>query len=274
MQLTVGFIGAGNMGAAIMRGLKGCESARLVAYNPTSAKLEPLVRDYCVQAQPDNATLAREADVIVLAVKPAMIGSVIDEIAPALAADGPEAARDKVVVSLAAGITTNTLAAHAGPDVPVVRVMPNTPALVGRGLFGVCLDDARLSEAQKTFVCGLFEHIGTVHVLPESQFDAFTAIAGSGPAYVFYCMDALVEAGVTLGFTRNVAASLVEELFGGASKLAAQSEDSLATLREQVCSPAGTTIAGTNVLDERGVRAALVACAKAAAARSQELGKK
>ena len=145
--------------------------------------------------------------------------------------------------------------------------------MVGRGLFAVCLDDPELTEARKSFVLDLFTPLGRVYTLDESAFDAFTAVAGSGPAYVFYFMEAVVEAGVTLGMHRPMAEEVVRELFAGSSRLVEESGKPLNTLREMVTSPAGATIAALNHFDRQAVRAAIVDAVKAACDRSKELGR-
>jgi pyrroline-5-carboxylate reductase len=152
--------------------------------------------------------------------------------------------------------------------------MPNTPAMVGQGVFAVCFDDPALTPAAKDFLQGLFRSLGQVHVLGEDRFDAFTAVAGSGPAYVFYFMEAIVEAGVTLGLTRAQSTEMVKKLFSGSAALAEETSMHLSELREMVTSPAGTTIAATNVLDLGAVRGKIVEAVKAASDRSREMGKK
>ncbi len=260
---TIGFIGTGNMGAAIVRGLAGRDGLSLVGFDLNTASLEVLAK-VGMRAAASPAELAAQCDMILLAVKPHQVQAVLADIAPAL---GP----DKTVLSIAAGVTMKKLMKWAG-QAPVVRVMPNTPAMVGAGVFALCLEDERLGEDKKALIQDLFASLGQVHVLPEKQFDAFTAVAGSGPAYVFYFMEAVIEAGVTLGLTRQQATQMTEGLFVGSSKLAAESEHHVSVLREMVCSPAGTTIAALNVFDKKAVRAAIVKGVLKSAKRSAELG--
>ncbi|MEG2139773.1 MAG: pyrroline-5-carboxylate reductase dimerization domain-containing protein, partial [Bilophila sp.] len=164
----------------------------------------------------------------------------------------------KTVLSLASGVSIQTLQEAVDGRCPVVRVMPNTPALVGAGVFALCLEDPTLCEETRTAVLDLFTILGSTVVLPEKRFKAFTALVGCGPAYVFHFMDALAEAGVTLGFSRKESLELVTQLVLGSAKLAAVSGKHPALLREDVCSPAGVTIAAINHMDRTALRGHLI----------------
>ena len=259
----IGFIGVGNMGSAIIRGLAPRGDVTLMGYDLNSASLAALA-PVGLRAAASPRELAEGCDIVLLAVKPHQVKAVLEEIGPAL---NP----GRTVLSIAAGVTMKKLVKWADPA-PVVRVMPNTPAMVGAGVFALCLEDDRLGQERKDFLVALFQGLGQVHVLPEKLFDAFTAVAGSGPAYVFYFIDAVHEAGVTLGLTRQQATEMVQGLFTGSAKLAAESGQHVSVLREMVCSPAGTTIAATNAFDKAAVRAAIVKGVLKSAKRSQELG--
>lgn len=261
---TIGFIGTGNMGAAIIRGLSVRDDLSLVGFDVYTEGLKALA-EFGLTAATSAFEVAEKSDFILLAVKPHQVETVLHEIGPALD-------KSKTILSIAAGVTQAKLSLWSGSACPAVRVMPNTPAMVGEGVFALCLEDKRLSKETGDFVKGLFEGIGQVHVLPESQFDAFTAVAGSGPAYVFYFMEAIIEAGVTMGLTRPQATAMVEGLFTGSAKLAAESDFHLSVLREMVCSPGGTTIAALNVFDENAVRSDIVQGVLRSAERSKELG--
>ncbi len=266
MSVRLGCIGCGNMGGAILRGMAGKEGVTLGATDVDQAKLDTLARECGVLAASSPRDLAKNSDYLLLAVKPHQIKTVLQDLAPHLTSE-------QTVVSVAAGVMLRDLKSFASGACPVVRVMPNTPAMVGRGLFAVCLDDPELTEARKSFVLDLFTPLGRVYVLEESAFDAFTAVAGSGPAYVFYFMEAVVEAGVTLGMPRPMAEEVVRELFAGSSRLVEESGKPLNALREMVTSPAGATIAALNHLDRKAVRAAVIDAVKASCDRSKELGK-
>lgn len=261
---TIGFIGVGNMGGAIVRGLSARDDLRLLGYDLNRSSLEALA-PFGLEAVATTLELARRCDFVLLAVKPHQVAAVLDEIRD-------ELGKDKCLLSIAAGQRVENLRQGAGSDCAIVRIMPNTPAMVGAGVFALCLEDSRLDAERAALVKELFEGLGQVHVLPERQFDAFTALAGSGPAYVFYFMEAVIEAGVTMGLTRDQSTRMTEALFAGSAKLASESDLHVSVLREMVCSPAGTTIAATNIFDEHAVRSAILKGVLRSAERSKELG--
>lgn len=261
---TVGIIGTGNMGAAIARGLAGRGDVALIGIDQDQSRLDEL-RDIGLEPADSAEDLAARSDLVLVAVKPNQVESVLSEISSSLT-------RDKCIVSIAAGLRMDKLTAWSGRACPVVRVMPNTPALVGKGCFAVCLDDPGLSDAQRQTITGLFASLGKVFELPEKDFDAFTAVVGSGPAYVFYFMEALMEAAVAQGLARDQATQMVKSLFEGSAELALKSDKHVSILREMVTSPGGTTIAALNVLDAEAVRSAIIKAVKAACQRSRELG--
>lgn len=263
-SVTLGIIGLGNMGMAIVEGLMEAKACSIVGFDLDPAKTKKAA-ELGIEIAPDAETAAAKADYLLMAVKPNIMEKALAALAHALD-------DSKVVVSIAAGITQKKLAVWSGGQTPVVRVMPNTPAMVGEGVFGICLEDDRLGEEAKQTITALFEVLGQVHVLPEKDFDAFTAVAGCGPAYVFYFMEAIIEAGVTMGLTRPQVTDIVTALFSGSTKLAAESDLHISQLREMVCSPGGSTIAGTNMLDLNAVRASIVEAVQAAKRRNEELG--
>ncbi len=267
MNKTLGCIGCGNMGSAILRGLAKRDDLNLMGYNPSPAKTEALAADI------DRFVIARSArevaqrsDYIILGVKPYLIGDVLAEIAGDLTPD-------KVVISVAAGVSVAALQKGADARCAVVRCMPNTPAMVGEGIFAMCYEDAQLPESQQDAISDLFGTIGTVMVLPETKFGAFTATAGCGPAYVFHFMEAVIEAAVTVGFTRKDAADMVIQLFKGSVKLAEESGQHISVLRESVCSPGGVTIAAVNHLDRTAVRGNIIDAILTARERDREMSK-
>lgn len=212
-----------------------------------------------------NAEAVDGAEVVVLAVKPKDVAALLTEIGPALAPDA-------LLVSIAAGIPTTFISSRLEAPVPVVRVMPNTPATIGQGV-SVMSAGAHATDSHLDRVAELLSGTGTVLRVPESDQDTVTAISGSGPAYVFYLIDALAEAGVLGGLSRATALELATRTVAGAGAMAAASEEHPVVLREKVSSPAGTTVAGVRALDEHGVRAGLLAAVEAARARSVELGR-
>lgn len=263
MQKVLGCIGCGNMGSAILRGLSGREGLRLVGCDPSGVKLAALA-DVGVEGMTDIAATVRDSDIVLVAVKPGQVGAVLAEALPALGTG-------KVIVSIASGVSVGSLREMSGGRCPVVRVMPNTPAMVGAGVFALCFEDATLDAAQIALVQGLFKALGRVVVLPEEKFNAFTAVVGCGPAYVFHFMEAVVEAAVTLGFPRHDATDMVVDLFAGSVKLAAASDTHLSLLREAVCSPAGNTIAAMNQMDRDAVRGKIIDAILAAHQRGREM---
>lgn len=260
---VVGCIGCGNMGGAILRGLAERSSYTLQGFNRTPAALEPLVAKGVIAAG-DMASLVRGCDVIIVAVKPYGMEAVLRQMLPCLS-------KDKLVVSVAAGVTLSALHDAVEGVCPVVRSMPNTPALVGAGVFALCFDDPKLAEAHRRFLVELFGYIGMPLEMPEKYMTAFGALVGAGPAYVFHFMDAVVQAGVTLGFPRAEAKRMVLALFEGSVKMAAASEHSLADLKNQVCSPAGITIEAVNHLERTAVRGHIVDAVLAADARGRAM---
>lgn len=265
MAAVIGFIGAGNMGSAVVKGLSGAADVRLVGFDPDRKRLDALHEECGLVPVETAGEVVRESDYVMLCVKPQLAKAVLCGIAS-------ELTPGKCLASIAAGVTLKRLAEYSGGACPVVRIMPNTPALVGAGVFAVCLDDERLTDAQKAFVPDMFSGVGQVHVLEEKYFDAFTAVAGCGPAYVMYFMEALVEAGVYLGLSRPQTTDIVTALFEGSVKLAEQSDLHMSELREMVTSPAGSTIRGTAHLDRMAVRSAVIDAVAAACARNKELG--
>jgi pyrroline-5-carboxylate reductase len=263
VQLAV--LGGGRMGEALVSGLRDAgwdlDSIAIAELDPERRRvLEE--RFPGARIVPSPAWAVADADIVVVAVKPADVGA-------ALAASADVLTAEALVVSLAAGVPLAVLEGHA-PDRPIVRAMPNTPALVGHGAAAIApgrhATSAHLEAAE-----GILGAVGTVVRLPEEHLDAVTALSGSGPAYLFLVAEALVEAGVLAGLSRDVADDLVRQTFLGAAHLLAGPE-SPSALREAVTSPGGTTAAALRVLEVRGVRAAFLDAVAAAAARSRELG--
>lgn len=265
MTTTVGFIGVGNMGSAIIRGLAGRKGVEVHGVDLDKAKLKTLQKDCGLVPQASVKALVSACDYVILAVKPQHAAEAMKQAAPSLT-------KGRCLVSIAAGLTRDKLKKMSGGKCPVVRVMPNTPALVGAGVFALCLDDEALSGAQKKFLGGLFTDLGQVHILPERLFDAFTAVVGSGPAYVFAFMEALVDSGVYLGLPRDAATAMVKGLFTGSAKLAEESPLHLAQLRDMVTSPAGTTIRALQHMERMAVSGSIVDAVVESYERSIELG--
>jgi pyrroline-5-carboxylate reductase len=261
------FIGGGNMAAALIGGLtrRGLAGGRIAVADPSADQLDRLVRDYGVERAPDNAAAARGAEVVVLAVKPQQMRAVSLALRPHLADPKP------LVISVAAGIPHAALARWFGPEVPLVRTMPNRPALNGFGATGLYAPPS-LEAAPRALAESIMAAVSaTVWVEHESQMDTVTALSGSGPAYFFLFMEALEAAAHERGLPTAVAHKLTLETAFGAAQMARQSSESLSVLREQVTSKGGTTAAALAVLDAAGLRAIVAHAVAAADRRSAEL---
>ena len=261
------FIGGGNMAAALISGLtkRGLPPERVMVADPSQEQLKRVARDYGVQTAADNAGAVQGAEVVVLAVKPQQMRAVALGLAPHLAAGRP------LVLSVAAGIPHASLARWFGPQIPVIRTMPNRPALNGFGATGL-FAPAGVGAAYRALAETIMAAVSaTVWVEHESQMDTVTAVSGSGPAYFFLFMEALEAAAHERGLPTEVAHRLTLETAFGAAQMARQSADSLATLREQVTSKGGTTAAALEVLNGAGLRAIVAHAVAAADRRSAEL---
>lgn len=258
-----GLIGLGNMGGAIARALATQQCFELMGYDPS-----PAMRQGCaglLRVAESSQEVAAWADYVLVAVKPQVMRPVLADLVPVLR---PETC----LVSIAAGVTQAQLSAWTNDLCPVVRVMPNTPALVGKGVYALCFEHPALSAEQRKELQDTFSALGQAHVLPEKLFDAYTGLIGSGPAYVYAFMEALIDAGVTLGLPRSDATSMVKGLMSGTALMAEPEQAHPTLLKEMVTSPGGTTMAGLNALDEHGFRHAIIQAVCAATRRSLELG--
>jgi pyrroline-5-carboxylate reductase len=264
--INLGFIGTGNMGGAMITGLVPSDEFRILGFDPDKNKLSELEKK-CGLIPVDNAqSVVSKSDYIFYAVKPGLMESVVRQTAS-------EISDSKCLVSIAAGIPLARINSWSGNRCPAVRIMPNTPALIGKGVFALCLDHDKIKASQKEFLTRIISGLGKTFILPEKFFDLFTALIGSGPAYVYYFMESMVEAGVLLGMERQTTLKMVKELFAGSSEMSLQSDMHIAQLREMVTSPGGTTIAGLRVLDKNRVKASIMEAVEMAMLRSIELGK-
>jgi pyrroline-5-carboxylate reductase len=264
MSGIVAIIGAGVMGETLLSGLlrSGWKADELLVGEKRSERAEELHEKYGVRVL-SNTEVVEAAETIVLVVKPQDMRSVLYEISPYVS-------RTKLVVSLAAGITTSFLEEALDEGVPVVRVMPNTPALVDEGMAAISpgshCDEAHLDRAER-----LLAATGRVIRVPEQQQDAVTAISGSGPAYLFFVVEAMIEAGVLLGLPRDTATKLVVQTMLGSALMLRETGEHPTVLRERVTSPGGTTAAAVRELEDHKVRAAFLTAMEAARDRSREL---
>jgi pyrroline-5-carboxylate reductase len=265
---TVGFVGAGNMGEALIKGLV---EANLVPPDAVAAtdvrpeRLGEIGRRYGVQPAPDNVELVRRADVVILAVKPQIVELVLKEIAPAFT-------RAKLMISIAAGVSTARLRAVLGAQARLIRVMPNTPALVLEGATAIAkgqgLEPGDLETAEE-----IFSGVGKVVVLDEELMDAVTGLSGSGPAYVAVVIESLADGGVKMGLDRVTAMTLATQTVLGAARLLRETGLHPGALKDMVSSPGGTTIAGIAALEKGGLRSTFIEAVERATLRSRELGR-
>jgi pyrroline-5-carboxylate reductase len=264
-------LGSGSMGTAILAGLmsNGVDASEVVASTKTQATASRLADEFGITAiatetnAAANAEAVVDADIVLLAVKPAYIIEVLTQVAGNLKPGS-------LVVSVAAGITTAAMQAAVADNVAVVRAMPNTPAIVGRAVTGLAAG-SRVSPEQLATASELFESVGRVVVVGEDQIDQLSTVSGSGPAYVFYFIEEFTRAAVELGFTPDQARMLVEETFLGASELLAASGKTPADLRRQVTSPNGTTMQAIAVFEQANLHELFGRATAAALARAREI---
>jgi pyrroline-5-carboxylate reductase len=267
-QRRIGLLGAGNMAAAIVDGLlssKTVERDGIRASDPTRERREALASQHGIVTHEHNAELVAWADLVVLAVKPQVVERVLADV-------GTSFQPNTLLVSVAAGVPTAAIEARVSPSVRVVRAMPNTPALVRAGATALAAgsratpEDLELSRA-------LFDAVGRTVTLDEHLLDAVTGLSGSGPAYVMLMIDALADAGVNVGLSRETARLLATQTLYGSAKLVLETGRHPAELKDMVASPGGTTIRGVAALEAGGLRAALIDAVKQATERSAELGR-
>lgn len=262
----ISFIGGGNMATALIGGLAGTvtEGANIHVVDVNSEALQKLAQRFSVTTSTEIDTAVSGSDVVVLAVKPQQMKQVIAALLPYI--------NGQLILSIAAGIQAVDLSRWLNGHNAIVRCMPNTPALIGKGITGM-VATAGVSAQQHDMADMIMCAVGsTIWLEDEALIDSVTAISGSGPAYVFYFIEAMQQAAQELGLTSEQGNALAIATFVGASQLAAESSDPVSILRERVTSKGGTTYAALNSLEASGVKASIVMAAKAAALRGKELG--
>ena len=263
---TIGFLGAGNMAEALIRGLlRGHADAKdIVASGPREERMAELAGRYAIATTTDNGSLVERSEIVVLSVKPQIMRKVLDQVAEKLRPDA-------LVVSIAAGIPIAAIEQRLRPGTRVIRTMPNTPALVDAGATAISggahatADD--LADAKR-----IFDAVGVTVILDESQLDAVTGLSGSGPAYIFLILEALSDAGVKVGLSRRTSTLLAAQTVLGSAKLLLETNEHPGKLKDMVTSPGGTAITGLHTLEHGGVRTTLMDAVEAATKRSHELG--
>ena len=267
MKDKIGFIGAGNMAGALVNGIL---QARLLspqamfASDVKDAQLKKIKKSYGIQTCKDNTQVISKVNTVVLAIKPQNIEEVLSEITPVIT-------KKHLIISIVAGITTRHIAKHLGGNLPVIRVMPNTPALIQEGA-SVLSAGKHATETHLKKALKLFSAVGKVVTVDEHLMDAVTGLSGSGPAYVFLFIEALADAGVKMGLSRSTAQLLAMQTCLGAAKMVSETGEHPAKLRDMVTSPGGTTITGLHKLEAGGLRNTIIDAVEAATKRSKELG--
>jgi pyrroline-5-carboxylate reductase len=266
---TIVLVGAGNIAEALVKGFlrsKIASPQEVICTDRRSERGPELTERYGVRFTSDNLAAVREADIVILSVKPQAMNRLLDEISPAL--DGR-----KLVISIAAGVPLEAIERKVGHGVRIVRTMPNTPVLVGAGATaispGVHATTADLAQTK-----ALFDAVGKTVVVDEPLLDAVTGLSGSGPAYIFLIIEALADAGVKVGLDRRIAQELSAQTLLGSAKLLLETGAHPGQLKDQVTSPGGTAIAGLHTLEAGGLRTTLINAVEAATKRAHELGKK
>lgn len=264
---TAGFIGAGNMAAAIIEGAinqKAISAQYISVYDIDTAKLNDMKQKLGVQIAGSLAELVKCSDIVVLAVKPNIISTVLQDVKDIIGS--------KAVVSIAAGWSADKIKADIGTDKKVLRLMPNTPLMVGEGMTVFEVPHS-VSVDEYAFIENIFSSIGRVEQAPQKLMDAVTAVSGSGPAYGFLFIEALADAGVLCGLPRDQALKLAAQTMLGAAKMVLETGSHPGALKDAVCSPGGTTIEAVKSLENDGFRAAVINAAEKCAAKSRSMSK-
>ena len=264
-HLHIGFVGTGRIARALIACLSQREHTVISGFDKEPAALASISADYPVLPCLSIEEVAKKAQVIILAVKPYQIAEVLGELKPSLTAN-------HLLISVAAGISSEFIRKHSGEEMRVIRVMPNTPAFVGKGMTALCRGKMA-SDDDILLASDIFSSIGRVAILDELQMDAATALSGSGPAYMFHILDSLAEGGVQCGLSRDEALLLGAQTMLGAATMVLSGRKSPEELKKEVTTPGGTTEAGLKVMDENNIRQFLIETVAAAAARSRELMK-
>lgn len=264
---AIGFLGAGQMATAIARGWNTAQllhSSQSLASDPDSGRRGAFNADTGIPITASNLDVIHRCRTLVLAVKPQVIAELAAEIGPALTSE-------HLVISIAAGVTLAQLGAALGGSTRLIRVMPNTPALVGASATAISAGPTA-TPADAELALGLFRAIGVAVAVPEKYLDAVTGLSGSGPAYVYVMIEALADGGVRAGLPRDIAMKLAAQTVLGSAKMVLETGQHPGSLKDAVASPGGTTIAGLHALEQAGFRGAIMNAVLAASARAAELG--
>lgn len=264
--MKLGIIGFGNMAEAILGGILNAgfvSKEDVTASGKDEAMLQKASEKYGIHVEADNKKVVADADVVLLSVKPQILADVISEIKDVCTAD-------KLIISIAAGKSLQFLEENFGSARKIVRCMPNTPALVGEGSTGICFSDD-VSANEKEYALNLFSCVGKAQEVPEKLMDVVVGVSGSSPAYVFMFIEAMADAAVEMGMPRAQAYTFAAQAVMGSAKLLLETGKHPGELKDMVCSPGGTTIAAVRVLEEKGMRAAVMDAVIKCTERSKEL---
>ena len=266
MKYKVGFIGCGNMASAIIGGIQAhtdIDAKSIIASDANSNALEKAASSLGINTTSDNLTVAKESEIVFLSVKPQFYEAVTSEIKGTLKPD-------QIVITIAPGKTLDWLSEHLSPELKIVRTMPNTPALVGEGITGVCRNSNVTDDDYKR-VLRILNSFGLAEDIPESLMDVVVSVSGSSPAYVFMFIEAMADAAVADGMPRDKAYRFAAQAVYGSAKMVLATGKHPAELKDMVCSPAGTTIEAVRVLEEKGMRSAVFEAMKACTEKSRSL---
>lgn len=269
MNKIIGFIGAGNMGAAIIGGVVQktiVDAKQIYALGVDHNKTKAVAKKFGINVSTSAKELASLCDILVIAVKPKVVAQVLSETLPYLK-------KDTVIVSIAAGITLDTLANVVGKDKKIIRVMPNLPLLVGEGVSSIT-PNTKVTEKDLESVKQIFNGLGKAEVVPEELVHAVVGVSGSSPAYAFMFVEALADAAVQGGMQREQAYTFAAQSLLGAAKMVLETGEHPGALKDMICSPGGTTIEAVCTLEQKGFRTAIIEGAKAAMIKSQQMSHK
>lgn len=264
----IAFLGAGSMGQALIKGLleaKLVDKEQILASAKSQGKLDLLHEKFGIDTTLDNERVAEEGDIVFLAVKPQVVAEILLQTKKNLT-------ENKLLISIAAGISLDSLESQLNHSVPVIRVMPNTPCLVGEGASGISLG-TYANEEHKELAEFIFSSVGKAIVVPEKLLNAVTGLSGSGPAYIYMAIEALADGGVREGLTRQQALILAAQTVLGAARMVLETGEHPGVLKDKVTSPGGTTIEAVASLEEDGLRKALIKAVSVAAKKAEDLGK-
>lgn len=270
--MKIGFIGLGNMATAMIGGMLGTGAFRaeeIIGSARTKETADRVSGKYGIVAGTDNQEIARQADVLVLAVKPVFLSEVIEEIKDDVDGEGT------LVISIAAGRSIAWIEQEFGKTLRIIRCMPNTPAMVGEGCTCICLketySDQKVYDGDKELALRIMNCFGKASILPERLMDAFIGVAGSAPAYVYMFIEAMADAAVIAGMPRKQAYEFAAQTVLGSAKMVLETGMHPGELKDMVCSPAGTTIEAVRVLEEKGLRAAVIDAIGACVEKSRNM---